>query len=402
VSGMSLLLCFITLLCSTPFASSSNTTYQAIVNQASQAYTSLKGNAFVGSLVINDTIDSSGELTISLCDIISSAFDGQTLFQVFNDAKTASIASIVSASATASLDINIDISGCLQFYFDPCCETVGLRFILNNPLVLSAQASFGVSLSSDIDSGSTSISFDPEVPITIPGFSGVIGSWKLPSILDNIAADLPLQDQYCATLPLPADLSPVKFCVVLGNFSASSYNIEVCPRLTVSYGSTLLLDLSYSNATSKAGCLHLGYVPQCTRGSTVVASNIVQLFKSTDLDNDYKLVLDEIQRSKALLGIFTTQAASVADFIQMDTNSDGVVDFPEFQQYTAAKAQTYATTPYADSKTSKIYTPGDVALAVIMTLLATSVVVAVVLVAVAQYKGIIKLEWLNRVIPSRV
>jgi len=94
--------------------------------------------------------------------------------------------------------------------------------------------------------------------------------------------------------------------------------------------------------------------------SITVSPDIINLFKSIDLNNDYKIAISELIKSKALLGSFYDEKASQNSYTKMDTNSDVQVDF---QEYTTEQASNYAASPYVIEKTT--FSQGHIALAII-------------------------------------
>jgi hypothetical protein len=249
--------------------------------------------------------------------------------------------------------------------------------------------------------GTDDIKIDPLSDIKL-GSGLVVGSWKLPSILDPFISTSMSNEQMCASFGLPGGIAALKFCVELRNFTASIYTVNVCPRVTIHLGPQKIFDVSYTKLVPGSAdvpeCLALSFVPMCSHAGESVAPDIIQLFRSIDVNNDFKIVFDEIIKSKALLGIYNTKDSNSLAFAQLDGDSNREVNFQEFQSYTTAQSQNFQNTPYTENTTT--YSRGDLALAVIMTILATAIVVGIAIVVIAQYKGIVKIEKLEKFIPS--
>lgn len=390
-----------------------STQYLATVHHGSPEYMASKRSTrsvndaqFIGDLKINTTVNSKGEITIGLCDITQSLFGSVPAFTIFSSSKSASIGSVVSASASAYASAKVNIDGCLEFYFNPCCETLGLRFVLDDPLELSITGGFQANIEAfnalGFDIGDTSINFNPLNYLNLAGFSPTLGSWLLPPIFDTFLNTEMTSTKFCENLSLPGGIVELKFCVELNNFTASIFGVNVCPRITIYYGNNKLLDISYNSifpGTNTSQCLTLSFLPKCSVNGATVPPDVIQLFKSIDVNNDFKLTSPELEKAKALLGIFSTPTDNSFSFAKMDVNNNGDVEFNEFQAYTTVQNQTFTASPTL-GEPSKTYSPGDIALAVIMTMLGTGLVVAAALIIFAQYKGIIKLEWLGKVVPT--
>jgi len=352
---------------------------------------------FIGDLDIDTTVNSEGEITIGLCDINQGLFGGVPAYHVFQLDQSASVEPVASADLSIDMEVKMQIDGCLEFFFNPCCETFGVRFRLNDPILLSATGSFEVDLeafgSLGIKIGDSHINFSPLNNISLGGFAPKLGEWLLPPVLDTTSTIASAKTDYCASLSVPGDSSlGISFCVILNNLTTVNNGVTVCPRLTLTIGSQTLLDLSYTG--TNGSCLHLSYVPLCQHSGSTVAPTIVQLFKSIDVDNDYKFTLSELNKLTGLLGI----SSDSSSFSQMDSNKDGTIDFTEFQNYTKVQA----TQDPNSGSSSKQYSPGDIALAVTMTLIGTTIVVSAILLVFAQYKGMINLQWLGKVVPTKL
>jgi len=393
------------------YGSTPSTQYLATIHHAPPGYglgskRNIDNSKFVGNLIINTTLDDAGELVISLCDITSDLFSGVNGYTVFDIDQSVGVSSIASMDVSASLSVKMNVNGCLSFFFNPCCETIGLRVSLDDPVVLSATASVNAeveafSFGSSI--GSNNININPLEGINLGGFSADIGKWALPPVLDQVAALAVRKQQYCASLGVPglSDLS-LQFCIVLNNFTANAFGVNVCPRLTIYFGSTKLLDISYSSVVGGTQCLSLGFTPQCSHNGSTVSPDVVQLFKSIDSNSDFKFGTDELAKLKALLGIYSSKSSNSDAFSTMDTNGDGEVDFTEFQKYTTTQSETYASNPTTPSHSKKTFSGGIVALAVIMTIIGTTLIVVASLAIFVHYKGIIKIEWLGKIVPSKL
>jgi len=296
----------------------------------------------------------------------------------------------------------VNINGCLVFFFNPCCETFGFKIELQEPVVLSASGSIIVDVeafSVGINIGSDDININPLSNINLAGFSPVIGSWSLPPILDQFVS---ISNQnLCAKLGVPGSSIGLDFCVALNNFTAAISGVNVCPRLTISFGNQKLLDISYTALSDNLPeCLSLTFLPTCSHNGAAIPPDIIQLFKSGDSNNDQKIILEELEKAKALLGIFESKAANTESFVKMDANNDGGVDFTEFASYTKVQTEVYEQSP-SGRKDSTTYSRGDIAIAVIVTMIGTALIVCAVLVGVAQRKGVVNIGWLGKIIPSK-
>jgi len=387
-------------------ASSTSTQYLATIHHSNEEYKqtrSLEESSFVGNLKINNTVNENGEITISLCDITQNLFNSIPSILLFNYDETVGVSNLASAELRASLAAKLNINGCLVFFFNPCCETFGLRIALDNPVLLSATGSLQVELKAlSYGGGTNNLGLSPSSNINLGGFSPVIGSWNLPPILDQFVS---VSDQaLCANLGIPGTNFALKFCVALGNFSAGVSGVNVCPRLTISLGNQKFLDISYTALSDNKlpKCLSLSFLPICTHNGAKVSPDIVQLFKSSDSNNDQKISLLELEKAKALLGIFEPKSTSTASFSKMDSNSNGEVDFVEFDKYTAKQSEVYSqTSESGKQKQSKSFSAAHIAIAVIVTMVGTGLIVAAVLVGVAQRKGVINISWLSKVIKPK-
>ena len=118
----------------------------------------------MGNLKYNNTVNENGEVTISLCDITHDLFGQIPSFTLFEYGitppllppsslfhsyscsadKSAGVNNLASAELKAKLQANVQIDGCLVFFFNPCCKTFGLKVVLDDPVVLSATGSLHV------------------------------------------------------------------------------------------------------------------------------------------------------------------------------------------------------------------------------------------------------------------
>jgi len=235
--------------------------------------------------------------------------------------------------------------------------------------------SFGVT------AGSNNINLSPLNNINLSGFSPVIGAWNLPPILDQFISIS--EEKFCANLGLPGTTVGLDFCVVLNNFTAGVYGVSVCPRLTITFGTVKIFDVSYSAlAPGSAECLTLSFFPTCSYNGATVSPDILQLFKSADGDNNHLMTEKEMSRVTALLG----SNSDSASFNKMDANKDGQVDFAEFQIYASIQAQAFDLNNKLVGH--KGFSGGDIAAAVLVTMCGTIIIIGIFIVGYLQYKGI--------------
>ncbi|MES1911500.1 MAG: hypothetical protein MHM6MM_003921 [Cercozoa sp. M6MM] len=268
-----------------------------------------------------------GMIVFSFCDALSDLLQQTEFdFTVFGGA----------------VGVGVTLDACFEVQLDPCNELITAQFSLGDGIDLDLEALWGLA--------------DTDL-MTIKSES--IGkSWPMPALVTDAIKNL--DEPLCTEAVLGGKLPNLVLCADL--FDAKTLGqgrsgLAMCPEVSLSIGKFKVnvdyrmvanaiaffadgVDVDDMCANMDAGCQCVDFIfePRCDflvkeEELRNVPPTDLESFRSLDKDNTFEINLDEFKQALYALGARESSASAERSFAQIDSNSDGSVDFAEFYQY---------------------------------------------------------------------